>query len=107
MEIELTNEKENPLLKRQEVYFRLKHDDEEREGASPSREEARSVLIKKLRCSPKHLVIDTMRTEFGKRETVGYAKVYEREDRLRKVEREHIIQRNFSSAAGEEREEGG
>jgi small subunit ribosomal protein S24e len=106
MEIELTNEKENPLLRRQEVYFRLKHDDEEREGASPSREEARSVLIKKLRCSPKHLVIDKMRTEFGKRETVGYAKVYEGEDRLREVEREHIIKRNFGSA-GEESEEGG
>jgi small subunit ribosomal protein S24e len=38
-----------------------------------------------------------MKTEFGKRETVGYAKVYESEDRLREVEREHILKRNFSS----------
>jgi small subunit ribosomal protein S24e len=39
-----------------------------------------------------------MGTEFGKRETVGYAKVYESEDRLKEIEREHIIKRNFGSS---------
>jgi len=109
MEIEITEEKENQLLRRKEVFFRLKHEEEkEKKGASPSREEARNALIKKLRCSPNLLVIDRMGTEFGKRETVGYAKVYESEDRLREVEREHIIKRNFGSPGEEkEKEEGG
>jgi small subunit ribosomal protein S24e len=107
MEIEITKENENQLLRRKEVFFRLKHEEEnEKKGASPSREEARNALIKKLRCSPNLLVIDKMGTEFGKRETVGYAKVYESEDRLREVEREHIIKRNFGSSS-EEKEEGG
>lgn len=93
MEVEITRERQNLLLRRKEIYFRLKH---EAEGASPSREAARNALIKVLGCSPNLLVIDSMRTEFGKRETVGYAKVYETEERLKELEREHIIERNFA-----------
>jgi small subunit ribosomal protein S24e len=102
MEIEITKETDNQLLMRKEVSFRLKH-----EGASPGRAEARNALINELRSSQNLLVIDRMKTEFGKRETVGYAKVYESEDRLREVEREHILKRNFDrSGEGEvEKEE--
>jgi len=102
MDVELTKEKENQLLRRKEVHFRLKHG---AEGASPSREAARNALIKALKCSPNLLVIDTMRTEFGRKETVGYAKVYESEERLKEIEREHIIERNFARA-GKEKSEG-
>jgi small subunit ribosomal protein S24e len=93
MEVEITKEDDNQLLRRKEVFFKLQH-----EGASPSREEARNTLIKALKCSPNLLVIDKMGTEFGKRETVGYAKVYESEDRLKEIEREHIIKRNFGGS---------
>ena len=95
MEIELTEEKENPLLRRKEVMFKLHH---EAEGASPSREAARNALTKALKCGSNLLVIDKMNTEFGKRETVGYAKVYESEARLKEIERKHIVQRNFEGA---------
>ena len=98
MEIEITKKDDNLLLKRKEVFFRLKHDEKsETKGASPSRAQAREVLIKKLRCKPNLLVMDKMRTEFGKRETVGYAKVYENEERLKEIEREYILRRNFGS----------
>ncbi len=110
MEIEITEERGNQILKRKEVFFRLKHDEKsETKGASPSRVQAREVLIKKLRCKPNLLVIDKMQTEFGKRETVGYAKVYENEERLKEIEQEYIIRRNFGSqgigmGGGEEQE---
>ena len=105
MEIELSEEKDNKLLNRKEVFFRLKHKGEgEEKAASPSREEARSALIKKLRCGSGLLVIDWMRPEFGKRETVGYAKVYESEDRLKEIEREHILERNFGGAESDKGE---
>jgi len=98
MKIEITKTEDNLLLKRKEVFFRLKHDEKsETKGASPSRAQAREVLIKKLRCKPNLLVIDKMQTEFGKRETVGYAKVYENEERLKEIEQEYIIRRNFGS----------
>lgn len=99
MEIEITEEKKNPLLRRKEVTFKLHHD-----GASPSREEARNALIKALKCSSNLLVIDKMDTEFGKRETIGYAKVYENEERLKEIEREHILKRNFKGAGESEGE---
>ena len=95
MEIELTEEKDNQLLKRKEVTFKLHH---EEEGASPSREDARNALIKALKCNSNLLVIDKMNTAFGKRETVGYAKVYESEARLKEIERKHIVKRNFEGA---------
>jgi len=102
MEVEITKENENQLLGRKEVFFKLQH-----EGASPSREEARNALIKALKCSPNLLVIDKMGTEFGKRETVGYVKVYESEERLKEIEREHIIKRNFGSSGSEKEKEKG
>ena len=99
MEIEITEAKENILLGRKEVTFKLRHNEE---GASPSRAAARTALIKALKCSSSLLVIDQMRTEFGKRETIGYAKVYESEARLHEIEQKHIIERNVrSSSAGE------
>ena len=90
MEIEILKERKNPLLKRKEFFFTIKH-----EGATPRREEARKGLIKKLRSKQNLIVIDWLKTEFGKKETVGYAKIYESEERLREIEREHIIKRNF------------
>ena len=95
MEIEITKENENQLLGRKEVLFTLKH-----EGASPGREEARNALTKALQCGQNLLVIDKMNTKFGKKETVGYAKVYQNDERLKDVERAHIIRRNFG-ASGE------
>ena len=95
MEIEIMEKKDNQLLNRKEIFFKLKH---EAEGASPSRAEARSALIKALKCSSHLLVIDRMNTEYGKRETVGYAKLYENEDRLNEIERKHILTRNFEGA---------
>jgi small subunit ribosomal protein S24e len=99
MEIEITEAKENLLLGRKEVTFTLRHD---AEGASPSRAAARNALIKALKCSSSLLVIDQMRTEFGKRETVGYAKVYESEARLNEIEQKHIIERNVRSSGASE-----
>jgi len=95
IDIEIENEHENRLLRRKEVFFRLKYD-----GGSPSRAEARKALVNAFRCSPDLLVIDWMRAEFGKREAVGYAKIYENEDRMKEIEREHILKRNFGGTNG-------
>jgi len=105
MEIEISEKRDNKILNRTEVFFLLKYKGEGKEtGASPSREAARSVLIKELRCGSNLLVIDWMKQEFGKRETVGYAKVYETEDRLKAIEHEHILERNFGAAESEKGE---
>ncbi|MHC1579553.1 MAG: 30S ribosomal protein S24e [Candidatus Alkanophagales archaeon] len=95
MEVEIIEERENPLLERKEVRFRIRH-----EGRTPSRKEVRELLVKELNTSPNLLVVESIRTEFGKREVRGYAKVYRSEERLRSVERPHVIRKNFGSGEG-------
>jgi small subunit ribosomal protein S24e len=89
MEIEIVEDKENKLLGRRELRFKVTHD-----GKTPSREEVKGEL-KKIGTRPKGVVvIDGMRSGFGKRETLGYAKIYESEERAIEVERGHILVRN-------------
>lgn len=89
MEIEIIEDKNNPMLSRREIRFRAIH-----EGATPSREEVKTRLSTSLDASSDLLIIDYLRPEFGKAERLGYAKLYESEDMLRSIEREHIIERN-------------
>ena len=93
MQIDIVEDKENKLLERREIKFIVKRD-----GATPSLKVTRKELTTVLSTDPKLLVIDNMKSEFGKRETVGYAKVYESEEREKAVESSHILLRNFPPA---------
>jgi len=107
MEIEVLRARENKLLGRKEILFKVKHGAAEHEGSSgqeqrgggtPSRKEVREALVRKFGCSPQVLVIDWMKPTFGKPEALGYAKIYESEARMREIERKHILRRNFPEA---------
>ncbi len=100
MELRIEKERYNPLLKRKEVYFRVIFN-----GATPRRNDVREKLAAILNANLNTLVIDWMRTEFGKTEAIGYAKIYDTEEDMRSIEEEHILRRNFGG--GEEEEEGG
>jgi small subunit ribosomal protein S24e len=89
MDIQVIKDKENPLLKRREVIFKISHD-----GPTPPRGSVIDRLAATMNSMPRLVVIDRMNTEFGKQETIGYAKIYEDEDRAREVERVHILERN-------------
>lgn len=100
MEVEIIEVRENPLLERKEIKFRIRHEDR-----TPSRKEVRELLIKEFNTSPNLLVVESIKTEFGRREVRGYAKIYKSEERLRSVERPHIIRKNFEEE-GEAHAEG-
>lgn len=89
MEIEILNEKENPLLDRKEIKFRILY-----EGATPSIKEVRKKLISVLNSKDKLTVVDSIRSTFGGRVAGGYAKVYKDEESM-KVEPKHRIKKNF------------
>lgn len=97
MNIDIIEDKENRLLNRREIKFRVNHD-----GPTPSREDARKELVSFLKTKPELLIIERMNSEFGKRETLGYAKLYETEERVKEVEHQHIFLRNFPSAESKE-----
>jgi small subunit ribosomal protein S24e len=99
MEIKVLEEKSNPLLQRREIQFSVIQN-----LGTPSRLEIKNKLAAYLNSKPELVIIERMKQEFGKRETRGYAKIYESMDRLKNVETEHIIQRNEKKP--EKKEEG-
>ena len=101
MEIKVIEEKNNPLLNRREVKFVVEHD-----GPTPSRKNIVEKIAATMNSKVGLVMVDSLRSEFGKRETVGYAKIYENEERAKEVERAHIITRNVPAPAAEAEESG-
>jgi small subunit ribosomal protein S24e len=90
MEIEIDSKKNNPLLNRTEIYFTIKHIGEK----TPNREIIRAELAEKLNAKKDDVIIDFVHTTFGIQEITGYAKIYSSPDKLKGLEREHILVRN-------------
>ncbi len=90
MEIEIEGKRENLLLNRVEVDFKVAHSAE----STPKRDQIREELAKQLKVTKDRVVVDHMQSSFGKGETAGYAKVYKSKEDALKVESEHILVRN-------------
>ena len=90
MEIEINSKKNNPLLKRTEIYFTIKHAG----GGTPNREIIRSELADKLNSKKESVILNIIKPGFGVNETTGYAKIYSSLESLKGFEREHILKRN-------------
>jgi small subunit ribosomal protein S24e len=98
LDIQVIEEKNNPLLKRREVVFKVIHED-----ATPSRKSVVERLAATMNSKVGLVMVDEIKTVFGKRESMGYAKIYETTERVKQVERPHIIARNtFAPASGAE-----
>ncbi len=100
MEVLIERKKDNPLLKRKEVYFRVKYEDTK---ITPSRKDVREKISGLLNAELNRLVVRWMKPEFGKMEAEGYALIYDSEEDMKAVEEDYVLRRNF----GEEKEEEG
>ncbi len=97
MDIQVISEKNNPMLSRREIVFKVTYDE-----ATPSRKSIVDRLAATMNSKQGLVIVDSIKTEFGKRESIGYAKIYENADRVKQVERPHIIERNmFTKPEGE------
>jgi len=94
MEIEIVSRKENKVLEREELYFKIKY-----EGKTPSRRKVRDNL--KNMVGGKVVIIEYIKPVYGISEADGYARIYQSENKAREVEAEHIIDRNLKKG-GEE-----
>ena len=90
MEIEILEDKENRLLKRREIQFKITHENE----ATPKRSEVTSQLVSSIGTSKDKIVIDNIKAEFGLPQSKGYAKVYQSKEDALYFERKHILKRN-------------
>jgi small subunit ribosomal protein S24e len=92
LDIQVINVKNNPILNRREIDFKVIHDE-----ATPSRKSVVERLAATQNSKVGLVFVDSLKTEFGKRETMGYAKIYETEERAKQIERPHIVERNIFS----------
>ncbi|MFQ6107140.1 MAG: 30S ribosomal protein S24e [Thermoplasmata archaeon] len=90
METEVISRKENPFLERVEIEFRTRHPKE----PTPTRDALKEEIAKVAKAKKDLVIIDKMRSDFGRPETIGYAKVYKSKDKALSVERKHILVRN-------------
>ncbi|KAF5410801.1 MAG: 30S ribosomal protein S24e [Candidatus Methanocomedens sp.] len=100
MDIEITKERGNPLLDRNEITFNISNT-----GATPSRDEVKNKLVAMLNSKYELVVLGNLTTEYGAQKTVGYAKIYSDAKRAEEVENDYIIERNKPKPVEEVEEE--
>jgi small subunit ribosomal protein S24e len=90
MDFEITNDKRNELLSRQEVRFTLRFD-----GATPSRMQIIGKVCAILNVKEQQVVLDSLKSSFGKMELAGVARIYDSEEGRKKTERAHLMARGM------------
>ncbi len=87
MAIEIVNDEENVLLNRRDIVFKT-------EEVGMSRKSAKNTLVALLDTAPELLILDRMNSGFGTQEILGYARLYDNEQNLRRIEPDYMIARN-------------
>ncbi len=91
MNIEITSQRDNPLLKRREVYFRIEHASE---GSTPRRSEVRKAVADSLKANLDLVFVKKYETKAGMNVAFGLANVYKTIDEARLIEPKFILSRN-------------
>ena len=90
MELEITEQNDNPLLNRQEVKVVIKHS----EDSTPRRNQVIKGLSEQLKAKRELVIIDHLKNAYGKTETHGYAKIYSDKESLTRIETKPSIDRH-------------
>jgi len=101
MNIEIVEKKENKLLNRTEVHFRVIHEGEK----TPERELVKNDLAEILKAKKGNIVLEYLKPEFGIQQSIGYAKIYKSMDDAKRIEKEYILKRNKFGVEKEKAEE--
>jgi len=87
MDIEIVKDEANVLLNRRDIVFKT-------EGTGRSRESVKSTLVALLDTNPKLLILDRMTSQYGTQDILGYARLYDNEENLRRIEPDYMVARN-------------
>ncbi len=91
MEIKIVSSKDNPLLKRREIQFKIEHGTQSK---TPARLDVRKALAAELKIGEELVFVRDMRTLTGTGTAVGHANVYQTATQAKLVEPEYIVKRN-------------
>lgn len=89
MEIQITKEKETPLLSRKRMTAWVNY-----QGATPSRKEVLKEFAKTAKAKPQNTIIKHMYTRFGQTDMKVIAHVYSDEGTLQRLESKNLIEKN-------------
>lgn len=91
MEVKIISTKENPLLKRKEVEFRI---EQELRGKTPARLDVKKAIATQLKTGEEMVFVKKMRTLTGTNIAIGVANAYETVEQAKFIEPEYIRKRN-------------
>ena len=100
MEINVNEKIENPLLNRTEIHFDCTYQGE----ATPKVLDVKNRLVATLNVDKNLLVVHNLKPSYGEGKANGYAKLYDSEENLNKIEKDHVVLKN-KEATKEEKEE--
>jgi small subunit ribosomal protein S24e len=101
MEINVNEKIENPLLNRTEIRFDCNYQGE----ATPKVLDVKNRLVATLNVDKNLLVVHNLKPSYGEGKANGYAKLYDTEENLKKIERDHVVSKNQEAAKEEEEAE--
>ncbi len=99
----MISEKENPLLKRKELCFRVKHD---QRGSTPVRLDVRRAIATALKVNVDLVFVRKVETKTGTRIAVGLANIYDSPEQAGLAEPEYVVERNTPPEKTAETQEG-
>jgi small subunit ribosomal protein S24e len=91
MQVKIISKKENPLLKRKEVQFKIEHGPN---GKTPARLDVKRSVAVELQVNDQLVFVKRMKTLTGTTTAVGFANAYETAEQAKIIEPEYIIKRN-------------
>jgi small subunit ribosomal protein S24e len=91
MQVKIISKKENPLLKRKEVQFKIEHGPN---GKTPARLDVKRSVAAELQVNDQLVFVKRMKTLTGTTTAVGFANAYETAEQAKIIEPEYIIKRN-------------
>lgn len=98
MDVEIINEKENELLGRKEIEFKIKNS-----VTVPSRKELMQKIAALKGTKEEFVVVQKIDHRFGNQMATGNVRVYSDKEMLEKVEEKHIVERHSEKKEKEEK----
>jgi len=92
MEIKITQEQYNPLLKRKEIAFEVEHTQTK---GTPTRLEIRKTLAEMLKTNQEAIYVKRIETKSGTMLAIGEANAYDSIEQAKLIEPKYIIARNL------------
>jgi len=91
MEVTITQQQYNPLLKRKEIAFTINHS---QTRGTPTRLEVRSALADMLKTKAEVVYVKSIKTKAGTMTATGEANAYDSLEQAQHIEAKYIIERN-------------